>query len=82
MTCREIPKGAIDLIAADDSFVRVLMVDPCCSEMAVRDHVLEVDLNDRSGDIGCNAASSALRLRTDAASAIAARAKGGFVRTV
>ena len=32
-----------------------------------RDRVLEVDLNDRSGDNDCNAVSSALRLQIDAA---------------
>jgi hypothetical protein len=59
---------------------RASFVDPGCSEKAVRILDLIVALNDRSDDIGCNAAVSVLRLQADAASANPRKGNGGFVR--
>lgn len=49
-------------------------------EKAVWDRPLTMIFNDRSGEMSRVAASGLLRLRSNAASAIAARAKGGSVR--
>lgn len=63
-------------------FVRVSKVDQQSSERTVLVSAKSSPANDRFGDSRFIAAMSALRMRANAASAIAAPAKGGKVRAV
>lgn len=71
----------VDAPKAKGGFVRDPLVRPARSERVVWIWHLISDFNGRFGDMRCIATINLLQARGNAASAIAARTKGGFVRT-